>query len=60
MNKHPILTSLAKGAAIAFGYFGVKYLVTYIHDRVNDPNREPIIKINIQTRRKDEYSNPEK
>lgn len=45
MNKHPILTSLAKGAAIAFGYFGMKYLVTYIHDRVSDPNREPIIKI---------------
>lgn len=44
-EKHPIIMAFAKGAAVAFGYFGMKYLVTYVNNRVSDPNREPFIKI---------------
>ena len=44
-NKHPVLTSLAKGAAFSLGYWGMKLAVTEFRDWLKDPNREPIIKI---------------
>ena len=47
-EKHPIIMAFAKGAAVALGYFGMKYLITYVNNRINDPNHEPFIKITFR------------
>jgi len=58
-KKHPVLTTLAKGAAFALGYWGMKLAIVSLNDWIKNPNREPIIKIDIRTRKKDEYSDTE-
>lgn len=46
-NKHPVLTSLAKGAAFALGYWGMKLAINKISDWLKTQDREPFIKIDI-------------
>ena len=47
MNNHPVLTTFAKGAAFALGYWGVKFAVLKINDWLKIRDREPFIKIDI-------------
>lgn len=47
-KNHPYVNALMRGAMLAAGYYGAKYLIIGIHDYLKNPDRKPIISIHIE------------